>query len=63
MDTAMKQSQISRRLSRWDNENISGEELENLKSRFADEEVVGIITMEDVLEELLQVILYVLCSK
>lgn len=59
----MKQSQISRRLSRWDNENISGEELENLKSRFADEEVVGIITMEDVLEELLQVILYVLCSK
>ncbi|KAG6391974.1 hypothetical protein SASPL_149738 [Salvia splendens] len=33
---------------------ISNEELESLTSRFIDEEVIGIITMEDVLEELLQ---------
>ncbi|KAK6155643.1 hypothetical protein DH2020_009891 [Rehmannia glutinosa] len=46
----------ARPLNRWDqvDENISNEELEALRSRFMDEEVVGIITMEDVLEELLQ---------
>lgn len=38
---------------------ISNEELESFPSRVNDEEVIGIITMEDVLEELLQVITFI----
>ncbi|KAL3524325.1 hypothetical protein ACH5RR_017159 [Cinchona calisaya] len=34
--------------------NISIDDLESLKTKFLDEEVIGIITMEDVMEELLQ---------
>lgn len=53
----MKQGEGSRPFNRWEqvDGNISTEEVESLTSRFVDDEVVGIITMEDVLEELLQV--------
>ncbi|KAL0304330.1 UNVERIFIED_CONTAM: DUF21 domain-containing protein [Sesamum radiatum] len=55
-DNAMKQPHGPQQLNRWERRdgNILNEELESLKSRFIDEEGVGIITMEDVLEELLQ---------
>ncbi|KAL2558662.1 protein of unknown function-containing protein [Forsythia ovata] len=41
---------------RWEKgeANISKDELESLNNKFLDEEVIGIITMEDVMEELLQ---------
>lgn len=55
------QSYFSHPLNRiWEkgDANISKEDLNSLKTKFLDEEVIGIITMEDVMEELLQVKLY-----
>ncbi|KAL2548274.1 protein of unknown function-containing protein [Forsythia ovata] len=56
LDNAMKKSHLSLCLNKSEQEfgQISNEELESLKSKYTDEEVIGIITMEDVLEELLQ---------
>lgn len=53
----MKQGEGSCPFNRWEqvDGNISTEEVKSLTSRFVDDEIVGIITMEDVLEELLQV--------
>ncbi|CAI9092306.1 OLC1v1027506C1 [Oldenlandia corymbosa var. corymbosa] len=49
-------SNLSDQSSKWEEEvgNISPDELESLKDKYTDEEVIGIITMEDVMEELLQ---------
>ncbi|KAH6783992.1 CBS domain protein with a domain protein [Perilla frutescens var. hirtella] len=54
LDNAMKQARASQVSYNRVHGSISNEELESLRSRFIDEEVIGIITMEDVLEELLQ---------
>lgn len=44
--------------NKWEEEgNILVDELESLKDKYGDEEIMGIITMEDVMEELLQVTL------
>lgn len=57
LDDRMKKSHLSLFLNKWEQERgqISNEELESLKGKYIDEEVIGIVTMEDVLEELLQV--------
>ncbi|CAA3010695.1 DUF21 domain-containing At5g52790-like [Olea europaea subsp. europaea] len=56
LDDGMKKSHLSLFLNKWEQERgqISNEELESLKGKYIDEEVIGIVTMEDVLEELLQ---------
>lgn len=57
LSNAVKQARASQVFNRREQVHggISSEELESISSRFVDDEVIGIITMEDVLEELLQV--------
>lgn len=60
-------SEVRQEFSQWEQENeyFSLEQIETSLPDVMDEEVIGIITMEDVMEELLQVsmVLYVITSQ